>query len=59
MDLNEPAVDFVSVAKGFGIDSIRIEKPEELQPAFEKAFNERKPILLAVLIDSTVRVFLK
>ncbi|MEH6947629.1 thiamine pyrophosphate-binding protein [Bacillus sp. JJ634] len=59
MDLNEPAVDFVSVAKGFGIDSIRIEKPEELQPAFGKAFNEKKPILLDVLIDSTVRVFLK
>jgi benzoylformate decarboxylase len=59
MDLNEPPVDFVSVAKGFGIDALRIEKPEELQPAFEKAFQEKKPILLDVLIDSTVRVFLR
>ncbi|WP_284035472.1 thiamine pyrophosphate-binding protein [Neobacillus sp. 114] len=59
MDLNEPPVDFVNVAKGFGIDSVRIERSEELQPAFEKAFQEKKPILLDVVIDSTVKVYLQ
>lgn len=59
MDLNEPAVNFVQIAEGFGIEALRIEKPEQIKPAFEKAFKERKPILLDVLIDSTVRVILK
>lgn len=59
MDLNEPAVDFVSVAKGFGIDAVRVEKPDDLKPAFERAFKEKKPMLIDVLIDSTVKVFLK
>lgn len=59
MDLDEPAVDFVSVAKGFGIEALRVEKLEELRPAFEEAFKEKRPILLDILIDRTVKIHLK
>lgn len=59
MDLTDPAVDFVSVAKGFGIDALRVETKEELVSAYKQAFSEKKPILLDIAVDPTVKVFLK
>ena len=52
MTLGEPEVDFVSVAKGFGIEARRIEKPEELGPACNEALASGQPWLLDVLVDA-------
>lgn len=59
MDLTEPAVDFPRLAEGFGIESLVIQKAEELEDAYRYAFQERRPILLDVRIDPTVKVFHK
>ncbi|MFM1651653.1 thiamine pyrophosphate-binding protein [Brevibacillus sp. B_LB10_24] len=58
MDLTPP-IDFVRVAEGLGIAAAKVTSPDQLAPAFQKAFDERKPILLDVHIDPTVKVFLQ
>jgi benzoylformate decarboxylase len=58
MDLDEPAVDFVSVAQGFGIEAIRVDQAHEVRPALETAFAKRRPILLDVRINREVKPFL-
>ncbi|QQK80279.1 thiamine pyrophosphate-binding protein [Salicibibacter cibi] len=59
MDLTGPSIDFVSVAKGFGVDAVKVENEEELTTALQQAFSANKPMLLDVTVDSTVKVFLK
>ena len=38
LDLSEPYVDFVSIAKGFGVQATRVEAAEDVGPAVKKAF---------------------
>jgi benzoylformate decarboxylase len=58
MDISDPEVDFVAVAQGFGIEAMRVEKPDEVRPALEAAFAKRRPILLDVRINREVKPFL-
>jgi len=46
-----PRAKFYEIARGFGMEGILVEKPEELKPAFEKALNTNKPVLVDVVID--------
>ena len=46
-DLNLP--DLCALAKSYGVDARRIERPPELRPAFERAFALDKPALLEVI----------
>ncbi|MBW1709232.1 MAG: thiamine pyrophosphate-binding protein [Deltaproteobacteria bacterium] len=46
-----PRAKFYEIARGFGVESILVEKPEELKGAFEKALNTNKPVLIDVVID--------
>jgi len=46
-DLNLP--DLCALAKSYGVDARRIERPAELRPAFERAFALGKPALLEVI----------
>lgn len=48
--------DFAAVARACGVDGIRIEKPDQLRPALEKAFNTSGPSLLDVIMDRDVAV---
>jgi thiamine pyrophosphate-dependent acetolactate synthase large subunit-like protein len=47
-DLAEPAVDFVALARGFGVDGTRIEDPAQLAPALEVGFASASPCLIDV-----------
>ena len=40
--------DYAKVAEGFGALAIRVEKPEELIPAYEKALTANKPVLISI-----------
>jgi acetolactate synthase-1/2/3 large subunit len=48
--------DFAAVARACGIEGVRVEKPEELKPALERALNCNGPILLDVIMDRDVAV---
>lgn len=44
-------VDFPAVAGGFGVQGERIENPDEVRPAFERAVASGKPRLLDIMLD--------
>ncbi len=50
-------VDYVTVAKGLGCEAIRVTKIEEVEPAFKKALELKKPVLIDCVIDSDDKVF--
>lgn len=50
-------VDFCKVAEGLGCEAIRVTKKEEVAPAFEKAINLKKPILIECVIEEDDKVF--
>jgi pyruvate dehydrogenase (quinone) len=49
-----PPFDYVGYAELLGIPGIRIERPDGVQPALERAFAARHPILLDVHVDPAV-----
>ena len=51
LDLADPPVDFVAVAKGFGCEACRIESPAEIAPAVAEAFASGRPWLLDVVVE--------
>ena len=51
MDLVDPKVDFVGLAKAMGMPAERIAEPEALAPALQRAFASPGPKLLDVVID--------
>lgn len=52
----EYSPDFAAIARGCGIEGIRIDKPDQLKPAIEKALNDEGPVLLDVIMDREVAV---
>lgn len=46
--------DYVGLAKAYGAEGVRIEDPESLGPALERAFASRRPWLIDVPIDLSV-----
>ncbi len=54
MDLTDPNLGFVDIAKGFGVEGRTIADPQEVGPALTAAFASGKPYLLDVLVDGTV-----
>jgi benzoylformate decarboxylase len=54
MDFANPGVDFLSLAKGFGMKAIRITDPDAIQPAIKEAIASGGPTLLDVVVDARV-----
>lgn len=52
MDMTDPAVDFVSIAQGFGLTASCVEKPNEIQATVTKAIASGKPSLVEVVIHN-------
>jgi benzoylformate decarboxylase len=50
LDLNQPEVDFVGLAKSLGIRAQRIEDPEQLAAAVQQSWQAREPQLIDVPI---------
>jgi benzoylformate decarboxylase len=55
MDLDDPRIDFVSLAKSLGVRAERIEKPAEVGPALGRALATRGPTLLDVELDRSLK----
>jgi acetolactate synthase-1/2/3 large subunit len=52
-----PAVDFVGIARAYGVDGIRVEEKEEVRPALEAAFAADGPFVLDFRIEREANVF--
>ncbi len=52
--LDVPGVDLVRIARGFGCEAERVEKPGDLREALERDFASGKPSLLDVSVDTAV-----
>jgi benzoylformate decarboxylase len=51
MDLVAPDLGFVDLARGMGVEAMRVATPGEVRPALEKALGARRPFLLDVAIE--------
>jgi benzoylformate decarboxylase len=51
MDLVEPEVDFVGLARSFGVEALRVTEPEALSEAVRDSLHRTEPILLDVTIE--------
>jgi len=51
MDLVSPELGFVDLARGLGVEGVRVATPGELRPALDKALAAGGPILLDVAIE--------
>lgn len=51
MDLTEPEIDYVGLARSMGMDAARIDDPEAIDGAFREALASRRPWLLDVSIE--------
>ena len=49
-DLKDRHTDFVKLAEAFGAKGVRVEKLEDLKPAFDMAFNENGPVIVECMI---------
>ena len=54
LDLSRPDVDFVSLAKGFGVPSKRVGSAEDLLTELERAIAEPGPHLIEVLVPNVL-----
>jgi acetolactate synthase-1/2/3 large subunit len=52
LDLSNPDIDLAAIARGFGVDSQRVESAEDLVVALERAFAEPGPHLIEALVPS-------
>jgi acetolactate synthase-1/2/3 large subunit len=50
MGLTQPAIDWVSLAKGMGVHGVRVETSEELAREFERALAEAGPQLIEAIL---------
>jgi benzoylformate decarboxylase len=55
MDLDSPEIDFVGLARSFGLAAQRIVEPGAVRPALDAAIASRRPTLLDVAVDGPVR----
>lgn len=46
--LDVPGLDFSAIAQGYGVKAVQIDSREEFQSEFQKALDEKKPILLEI-----------
>ncbi|NLK52064.1 MAG: biosynthetic-type acetolactate synthase large subunit [Syntrophomonadaceae bacterium] len=56
-DLLGVSPDFVKLAEAYGAVGIRVERPEEVRPALEKALSIPGPVLLDFVVDREENVF--
>jgi len=52
LDLSEPAIDFVSMAKGMGVPGQRVSTAEDFNAALQNALKTRGPYLIDAIVPS-------
>jgi benzoylformate decarboxylase len=51
MDLASPDLGFIDIARGLGVEGMRVGNPAELRPALDRALSAKRPFLLDVAIE--------
>jgi benzoylformate decarboxylase len=51
MELNDPTIDFVGLARSLGCASVRVERPHDLAPALSEALQSPLPYLVDVAVE--------
>lgn len=51
-DLSHPPLHFDQMARAFGVESLRVEKPEEIVPAIQKMFAHDGPFLIDLILEN-------
>jgi pyruvate dehydrogenase (quinone) len=46
-----PRIDFASWARQIGLEGIRVEKPEEIEPAWDRALSAGRPAVIDAIVD--------
>ncbi|MDR0360351.1 MAG: thiamine pyrophosphate-requiring protein, partial [bacterium] len=46
-----PRIDFASWARQIGLEGIRVEKPEEIEPAWDRALSADRPTVIDAIVD--------
>jgi benzoylformate decarboxylase len=54
-DLSHPEIDFVGLARSFGADGMRLDKPDQVSEAVDRLLTTTGPFLIDLLTDDTVR----
>ena len=54
MDFNDPAIDFVNLAKSMGMSAQRVTRPDDLKTAIAEGMASGKPNLIDAVVDGTV-----
>ncbi|HEX6076974.1 MAG TPA: thiamine pyrophosphate-binding protein [Micromonosporaceae bacterium] len=52
-NLSHPEIDFVGLAKSFGADGIRVDKPDQAAEAVDRMMHTHRPFLVDLLTDDT------
>jgi benzoylformate decarboxylase len=52
--LDLPGMDIVRITQGFGCEAARVEKPEGLHAALERALNSEGPYVVDIAVDRTI-----
>lgn len=53
-DLSHPALQFVRLAEGMGVPAARVEKPEQIGPAIDRALSHDGPYLIDLAVTADV-----
>jgi thiamine pyrophosphate-dependent acetolactate synthase large subunit-like protein len=51
-DLSPPNLRFDLMAQGQGVDAVRVERPEEISPALDRALADDRPFLIDLVLSS-------
>ncbi len=51
MDLTGPALDFVRLAAGMGVEGLRVEKADAIAPALARAVEANRPYLVEIALE--------
>ncbi|MCF8369999.1 MAG: thiamine pyrophosphate-binding protein [Bacteroidales bacterium] len=54
-DLSYPALQFDQIAKSMGVNSVRVEKPEDIAPAIDKMLADDEPFLIDLVLKGDIR----
>jgi benzoylformate decarboxylase len=53
-DLDPPTLRFDLLAQGQGVPAVRVEKPEQIQPALDQALQDDEPFLIDLVLSSSL-----
>lgn len=53
-DLSSPELRFDLLAQGQGVAAVRVERPEEIAPALDRAFADDRPFLIELILDAAL-----